>query len=75
MQVFMAHGMVAKGMIHGPQDLRLPVKVNQTDNLLELIEGVKLRFGQGFDIAASRLSQSQKGIPVLKVSGLRFAGQ
>ena len=71
-QVFVTHGMVAKGMIHGPQDLRLPVKVDQADNLLKLIEGVKFGFGQGLDIAVSRLSQSEQGIPVLKVSGLRF---
>ena len=75
MQVFMPHGVVAKGMIHSPQDLGLPVEVDQADNLLELIEGVKFGFGQSLDIAASRLSQGQQGIPVLKVSGLRFGRQ
>ncbi len=71
----MAHGMVAKGMIHRPQDLGLPVEVDQADNFLELIEGVKLGFGQCLDIVASRLSQGQQGITVLKVSGFGFARQ
>lgn len=72
MQVFVAHGMVAEGMIHGCKDLGLPVEVDEVNNLLELIKGVKFGFGQGLDIAASRLSQSQQGISVLKVSGFRF---
>jgi hypothetical protein len=58
-EVFVAHGMVAKGMVHGPQDLGLTVEVNQTDDLFELIEGVKLGFGQGLDIAASRIPQRE----------------
>ena len=72
MQVFVTHGMVVKGMIHGPQDLGLSVEVDEADNLVELIKGVKLGFGQGLDIAVSRLSQGQQGIPVLKVNGLGF---
>jgi len=74
-QVFVAHGVVVKGMIHRPQDLGLSIEVDEADNLLELIKGVKLGFGQGFDIAASGFSQGQQGIPVLKVSGLGFGGQ
>ena len=71
----MAHGMVAKGMIHGPQDLGLSIEVDQTDDPLELVKGVKLGFGQGLDIATSRFSQGQQGVTVLKVSGLGFARQ
>lgn len=53
----MAHGMVLKGMIHSPQDLGLPIKVDQADNLFELIKRMKFGFCEGLDIAASRLSQ------------------
>ncbi len=45
MQVFVPHGMVSKGMIHGSQNLGLAVEVDQSDNPLELIEGVKFGFG------------------------------
>lgn len=55
----MAHSMVAEGMVHGPQDLGLTVEVNQTDDLFELIEGVKFGFGQGLDVAASRIPQRE----------------
>ena len=68
----MTHGMVAKGMIHRPQDLGLPIEVDQADDLLELIEGVKLGFGQGLDIALGCFPQGQQGVTVLKVSGLGF---
>ena len=68
----MAHGMVLKGMVHGPKDLGLPVKIDEADDLFELTTGVEFGFGQGFDIAASRFSEGQQGIAVLKVSGLGF---
>ncbi len=55
----MAHGMVAKGMIHRAQDLGLPVEIDQTNDLFELIKRVKFGFGRVFEIAASRLSQRQ----------------
>jgi len=58
-QVLVPHGVVVKGMIHGPQDLGFAVKIDQADNLLELIKRMKFGFGEGLDIAASRLSQGQ----------------
>jgi len=71
----MAHGMVLKSMVHSSQDLGLPIKVDQADDLFELIKGVEFGFCEGFDIAASHLSEGQQGIAVLEVSGLRFGRQ
>ena len=75
MKVFVTHGMIVQGMIHGPKDLGLSVEIDQADDLFELIKGVEFSFCQGFDIAASCFSQGQQGIAVLKVSGLGFGRQ
>jgi hypothetical protein len=71
-KVFVTHGMIVQGMIHGPKDLGLTVKIDEADDLFELIKGVEFGFCQGFDIPASRLSEGYQGIAVLKVSGLGF---
>jgi len=56
LQVFVTHGMVTEGMIHGRKDFGLTVEIDEGDDFFELIERVKFGFGQGFDIMASRLS-------------------
>jgi hypothetical protein len=59
LQVFVTHGMVMEGMIHGLKDFGLTVEIDQSDDLFELIKRVKFGFGESLDIAASGLSQSQ----------------
>ena len=56
MQILVAHGIVLEGMIHGAKDLGLTVKIDEADNVFELIEGVEFRFCQSLDITAGRLS-------------------
>jgi hypothetical protein len=55
-QILVAHGIVLEGMIHGAKDLGLTVKIDEADNVFELIKGVEFRFCQSLDITAGRLS-------------------
>jgi len=59
LEVLVTHGLVMEGMIHRLKDFGLTVKIDERNDLFELIKGVEFGFCQGLDITASRLPQGE----------------